>query len=79
MVSCSCAAGPALEGMNISCGMRAGDGAIENIKIGNEININTIGNQQPVGICGSGIVDAISELARVKLIGKTGRIAKKML
>ncbi|MCU9812534.1 ASKHA domain-containing protein [Paraclostridium sp. AKS81] len=77
LVSCSCAAGPALEGMNISCGMRAGDGAIENIKIGNEISINTIGNQQPVGICGSGIVDAISELARVKLIGKTGRIAKK--
>lgn len=77
LVSCSCAAGPALEGMNISCGMRAGDGAIENIKIGHEININTIGNQQPVGICGSGIVDAISELARVKLIGKTGRIAKK--
>lgn len=77
LVSCSCAAGPALEGMNISCGMRAGDGAIENIKIGNEISINTIGNQKPIGICGSGIVDAISELARVKLIGKTGRIAKK--
>lgn len=77
LVSCSCAAGPALEGMNISCGMRAGDGAIENIKIENQININTIGNQKPVGICGSGIVDAISELARLKLIGKTGRIVKK--
>ncbi|WP_250675299.1 ASKHA domain-containing protein [Paraclostridium ghonii] len=77
LVSCSCAAGPALEGMNISCGMRAGDGAIENIKIEDKININTIGDKDPIGICGSGIVDAISELARLKLIGKTGRIVKK--
>lgn len=77
LVSCSCAAGPALEGMNISCGMRAGDGAIENIKIDDKININIIGNKDPIGICGSGIVDAISELARLRLIGKTGRIAKK--
>lgn len=77
LVSCSCAAGPALEGMNISCGMRAGDGAIENIKIEDKININIIGDKEPIGICGSGIVDAISELARLKLIGKTGRIVKK--
>lgn len=77
MVSCSCAAGPALEGMNISCGMRAGDGAIENIKIEENIKIKVIGDIEPLGICGSGIVDAISELATSKLIGKTGRISKK--
>ncbi len=77
LVSCSCAAGPALEGMNISCGMRAGDGAIENIKIEDNIKIKVIGDKTPIGICGSGIVDAISELARLNLIGKTGRIAKK--
>jgi uncharacterized 2Fe-2S/4Fe-4S cluster protein (DUF4445 family) len=77
LVSCSCAAGPALEGMNISCGMRAGDGAIENIKIKDSINLKVIGDKLPTGICGSGIVDAISELARLKLIGKTGRIVKK--
>lgn len=77
LVSCSCAAGPALEGMNISCGMRAGDGAIENIKIEDIIKIKVIGNVEPLGICGSGIVDAISELATSKLIGKTGRISKK--
>lgn len=76
LVSCSCAAGPALEGMNISCGMRAGDGAIENIKISDEINFKVIGDTDPKGICGSGIVDAISELSKSKLIGKTGRICK---
>lgn len=77
LVSCSCAAGPALEGMNISCGMRAGDGAIENVKIEDSINLKVIGDKIPSGICGSGIVDAISELARLNLIGKTGRIVKK--
>jgi uncharacterized 2Fe-2S/4Fe-4S cluster protein (DUF4445 family) len=75
--SCSCAAGPALEGMNISCGMRAGEGAIENIKIEDTIQTKIIEDKDPTGICGSGIVDAISELARLKLIGKTGRINKK--
>lgn len=75
--SCSCAAGPALEGMNISCGMRAGEGAIENIKIDETIETKIIGNTEPKGLCGSGIIDAISEMARLKLIGKTGRINKK--
>lgn len=77
LTSCSCAAGPALEGMNISCGMRAGDGAIENIKIGDLIEKKVIGNKQAKGICGSGIIDAISEMARLKIIGKTGRIQKR--
>lgn len=77
--SCSCAAGPALEGMNISCGMRAGEGAIENIKIGEVIETKVIGNTKPKGLCGSGIIDAISEMARLKLIGSTGRINKKSM
>ena len=75
--SCSCAAGPALEGMNISCGMRAGEGAIENIKIAETIETKVIGNIEHRGLCGSGIIDAISEMARLKIIGKTGRINKK--
>ncbi|MDR0879699.1 MAG: ASKHA domain-containing protein [Clostridioides sp.] len=81
LTSCSCAAGPALEGMNISCGMRAGDGAIENIHIGETkaegISTKVIGDSRGVGLCGSGIIDFVSELARLKLIGKTGRIKKK--
>ncbi|MBU3142653.1 ASKHA domain-containing protein [Clostridium sp. CF012] len=76
--SCSCAAGPALEGMNISCGMRAAEGAIEGIKIyEDKISLKVIGNKSPVGICGSGILECISEIWRVRLIGKTGRIKKK--
>ncbi len=76
--SCSCAAGPALEGMNISSGMRAADGAIEGVKINEDgISLKVIGDKEPVGICGSGILEAISEIARVKLIGKTGRLKKK--
>lgn len=75
LASCSCAAGPAFEGMNISCGMRAAEGAIEEINISPErITLKTIGNKKPVGICGSGILELISELWRNKLIGKTGRI-----
>jgi uncharacterized 2Fe-2S/4Fe-4S cluster protein (DUF4445 family) len=76
--SCSCAAGPALEGMNISCGMRAAEGAIEGIKIHEDkINLKVIGDKTPVGICGSGILECISEILRVGLIEKTGRIKKK--
>lgn len=76
--SCSCAAGPALEGMNISCGMRASEGAIEGIKIHEDkISLKVIGDKIPVGICGSGILECISEIWRVGLIEKTGRIKKK--
>lgn len=78
LFSCSCAVGPALEGMNISSGMRAEEGAIEGIKIrGNEITLQVINDVRPVGICGSGILDAVSELLRVNLIDKTGRLKKK--
>jgi len=76
--SCSCAAGPALEGMNISCGMRAAEGAIEGIKIHEDkISLKVIDDKIPVGICGSGILECISEISRVGLIEKTGRIKKK--
>lgn len=77
LVSCSCAAGPALEGMNISCGMRASSGAIEDITIGDEgVSYKTIGGVEPKGICGSGIVAAIGEGVRSKVIGKSGRLSK---
>jgi len=81
MVCCSCAAGPAFEGANISCGMRAEIGAIEKIEIldTGKIKIETIGNKKPVGICGSGIMDLLGEIARVQLVGKTGRLKKANL
>ena len=71
LLSCSCAAGPALEGMNISSGMRASEGAIEDIEIINgSVNIKTIGNKEPVGICGSGILAAVRELVKSGIIKK---------
>ena len=78
LLCCSCAAGPALEGMNISCGMRAAEGAVEDVKISeNGIVLKTIGDQQPAGLCGSGILAVIKELLQVGLVKKTGVFIKK--
>jgi uncharacterized 2Fe-2S/4Fe-4S cluster protein (DUF4445 family) len=76
LFACSCAAGPALEGMNISCGMRATEGAIEKVTIGSEIEISTIGARYARGICGSGIIDAVGELLKSGIINKSGRFEK---
>lgn len=78
--ACSCAAGPALEGMNISCGMRAAEGAIEGIQINPEgLQLQIVGQTdsetiEPTGLCGSGIMDAISEIVRVGLVESSGRL-----
>ena len=70
---CSCASGPAFEGAHIEDGMRAAPGAIERVQIvGGQPHVKTIGDQPPVGICGSGIVDAISELHRAGIIDRRG-------
>lgn len=80
LVSCSCAAGPALEGMNISAGMRAADGAIEEIKINeDEITLEVIGDTKPIGLCGSGILAAIREMISCGLINERGNIVKPEL
>ncbi len=74
--ACSCAAGPALEGMNISCGMRAADGAIEQIVFGTEgFTVKTIGDSEPTGICGSGVLDMVATLLRHGALDLSGRIA----
>lgn len=79
MICCSCAAGPALEGMNISCGMRAAEGAIEDVVISEDgVHLTVIGDGEegleniPEGICGSGILAAVKELVRTGLIRKDG-------
>ena len=79
MVSCSCAAGPALEGMNISCGMRAARGAIEHASLkGGFLNLSTIGGAEPAGICGSGVLEIMSELLKAGAIDRTGKIKKDL-
>jgi len=71
----STAAGPAFEGMNITYGMRAQNGAIEyfNIEEDGSIEIKTIGDKKAVGICGSGLLDIVGELVSKKVIGRNGK------
>ncbi len=69
---CSCASGPAFEGAHILFGMRAARGAIERVAIGDEIQVFTIGDVPPIGICGSGILDAIAEMKRTGIIDQRG-------
>jgi uncharacterized 2Fe-2S/4Fe-4S cluster protein (DUF4445 family) len=67
-------AGPAFEAASIKCGMRAAEGAIEVIKINQgAVEIQVIGEVQPVGICGSGLVDAVSELVKIGFLDSSGR------
>jgi len=78
LASCSCAAGPALEGANISCGMRAAEGAIEGVQFNeNGVSLEIIGDTEPLGICGSGILEIMAELNKKGLIKKSGRLKKK--
>lgn len=76
ILTCSTAAGPAFEGAQIQNGMRAGTGAIEKVHIiDGEVHLNVIGDTPPIGICGSGIIDAIAELFKAGLINSMGRLA----
>ena len=74
LTACSCAAGPALEGMNIRCGMRAAEGAIEDVVLSPDgsARLSVIGDVPPTGICGSGILSALRELLRVGLVQSDG-------
>lgn len=75
LTSASCASGPAFEGAHIHDGMRASTGAIEAVRITDEgVQIKTIGSAPPVGVCGSGIVDAIAEMYRSGVINNRGRM-----
>ena len=73
----STAAGPAFEGMNIGFGMRAGEGAIERFSFTRDgsVRIETIGGTEPVGICGSGLMDVVAELVSRRVLGKSGKFA----
>jgi uncharacterized 2Fe-2S/4Fe-4S cluster protein (DUF4445 family) len=69
-------AGPAFEAASIKCGMRAAPGAIEVVKITeDDVELQVIGDEQAVGLCGSGLVDAVAELVRVGVIEPSGRFA----
>ena len=75
ILACSTPAGPAFEGARIKYGMRATPGAIAHISlVGDELKLETIGNNTPTGICGSGLIDLVAELVRVGLINKEGNL-----
>ncbi len=76
LVTGSCAAGSALEGAHISCGMRGSEGAIESISIDRdtlEPSIGVIGDIKPLGLCGSGLIDIVAEMLKSKIITRAGK------
>ncbi len=75
-VIASTACGPALEGAGLSCGMRAAEGALQHFKINDDgsIYLDVIGDVPATGICGSGIIDILGEMARTGLINKRGKM-----
>jgi uncharacterized 2Fe-2S/4Fe-4S cluster protein (DUF4445 family) len=79
LISASASAGPAFEGSGVSCGVRASRGAIQKITVNPadlQVNYNVIGDVKPYGICGSGYIDIISQMLRVGLLDKSGRITQ---
>ena len=82
LMSCACSAGPAFEGGDISCGMRATDGAVEAVTIDKESmepTLTIVGDegQKPVGICGSGIIDIIAELFCAGIVNARGQFIRE--
>jgi uncharacterized 2Fe-2S/4Fe-4S cluster protein (DUF4445 family) len=74
LVACSTAAGPAFEGARIRYGMRAADGAIEQVVFGRGVQTSVIGNVAPRGLCGTALIDAIAELLRAGILEPSGRL-----
>jgi len=81
LLATTAAAGPAFEGWGVRFGMRATDGAIESVKIDPQslkAKYEVIGNTKPKGICGSGLIDLLSELFRNGLIDALGKFNRKI-
>jgi uncharacterized 2Fe-2S/4Fe-4S cluster protein (DUF4445 family) len=82
LMSCACSSGPAFEGGDISCGMRAADGAIEACSVDGEtlepaLRIIGTGAQKPAGLCGSGLIDLVGELFRSGIINARGKFIRE--
>jgi len=77
LLTISCPSGPALEGGHIRCGMRSAPGAIESVEIsGDQVKIKTIGDTPPIGICGSGVLDATAQLYLSGVVSRTGKMIR---
>ncbi|MCW3490012.1 ASKHA domain-containing protein [Dethiobacter alkaliphilus] len=73
LVACSAAAGPAFEGAQISCGMRGTSGAIDHVTFGDSLEVSVIDHVDPLGICGSALLDTVAGLVETGLITETGK------
>ncbi len=81
LVTAACSAGPAFEGSGIKFGMRAMEGAIEEIEINPktfDVNFRVIGDVKPIGICGSGMIDALAEMYMSGVIDQKGKIREEI-
>lgn len=75
--TCSTAAGPAFEGAKISCGMRGAAGALDHVTLENgQLKLSVLEAKEPVGICGSGLIDLVSCLLKLGILSARGRILK---
>ncbi|MHB1294326.1 MAG: ASKHA domain-containing protein [Anaerolineae bacterium] len=72
LVTCSTAAGPAFEGAQLSCGMRAADGAIDVVSFDGDVHWHAIGDAPPRGVCGSGLVDLVAAMLHAGIIDEMG-------
>ena len=80
IITTAAPAGPAFEAASIKCGMRAADGAIEVVKIDKDgVTLQVIGDMEPQGMCGSGLVDAVAELAKIGILDQSGRFISQEL
>lgn len=78
MLAASTAAGPALEGAGICFGMRGTVGAIERVSLsGGNVSVKVIGDKKPIGICGSGLIDAVAEMLRAGIINENGKMMNR--
>jgi uncharacterized 2Fe-2S/4Fe-4S cluster protein (DUF4445 family) len=76
LLTTSTAAGPAFEGAQIACGMRALEGAVTGLRLapGGELELTVVGGGRPKGICGSGLISAVAELLEAGLLDPSGRL-----
>jgi uncharacterized 2Fe-2S/4Fe-4S cluster protein (DUF4445 family) len=82
LMACSCASGPAFEGAHVKCGMKAATGAIERLRIETKkfsVDYKVIDGSKPLGLCGSGIIDAVASLLKCGLIDRNGALADSSL
>ncbi len=77
-IACSTAAGPAFEGAKISCGMRGASGAVDHVRLEDGgVSYHVIGDTQPLGLCGSGLLDLVAVLLDTGALEGSGRLAGK--